>query len=383
MSDTSSTESPNSVQETNNKEITEINDTNTTPRSSASHIENNDQIFTLESLKKLYKNRLVSFSTSPANSELISKFYKKQHNRNNAEIIKLNSLTDYGLLRFRPTESTREYVVLGHILCTHSGCQSKLNGPFTLVFEGGNKKGGDLRTTDSIELESAKCLESGFDAAYDEAWLKKIQFEKSPFYETPKTKVRKGGTKAQHTLTHSPSTTITPEPAEKVSAANSTPISTTSSTPSTANSSTPNSTSNSTPDYLIPDPRGSKFSRSVGVTSHHRKMVGFKQVLMQLDTHCSMKSQDSYYLRDWAKIIADTSSATGVPGDELVYGHSASKKNLLQMSDMTDQHHADLIRQAQNPYGSHFVQYSSDQTRVESSTPQHNYSTATAVDIFS
>ena len=73
---------------------------------------------------------------------------------------------------------------------------------------------------------------------------------------------------------------------------------------------------------------------------------------------------NAVHLRDWAKIIADTSYETGISGDELVYGHSASKKNLLTMADMTDKHHADLIRQAQQPYGNHFVQYSSDQTTI-------------------
>ena len=270
MSDITPAESLDSVNETTQL-ITD--EESTTPRSSSSHIENEHEIFTLESIKRLYKNRLVSFSTSPANSELISKFYKKSHTRNNAELIKLNCLADFGLLRFRPKDSDREYVVFGHILCTNADCQSKPNGPMTIVFEGGHKSGAILRTEHSIELESAKVLESGFDSAFDDAWLKKIQFEKSPVYEPPKLKVRKGGTKKQHTQTHSSPTEETPEP-EKNS---------------------PNASKNSTPDYLVPDPRGSKFTRSVGVTDHHRKMVGFKQVLMQLDTHCSMKSQDSYY----------------------------------------------------------------------------------------
>jgi len=357
---------------------------NETPRSnSSSNIEpvsqplSHENIYTLETLSQHYKNRLVSFSSSTANGELISKFARDQILKNNAEIIKLNTLQDYGLLRFRPQNSTREYILLGHILCTHNDCQKlRPTGPFAAVFEGGNKKGADLRTKDSVELKSAKVLGPDFDKAYDEAWLTKIQLEKSPDFQPLKINVRKGGTKQNHTKTH---TFKTPSPNQP--AGQNFPINSVS--PPAESTTTDSTPADSTPAYLNEQRRGSKFTRSIGVTEKHRRQVGFSQVLMQLDTHCSFKSQDSYYLRDRAKIIADTSFETGIPGDELVYGHTQSRDNLLSMAELTDKHHTDLIRQAQKPYGNHFVQYSSDQTTINGLKENHQSITDLSMKVIS
>lgn len=235
-----------------------------------------EKIYTTESLRLTYEKKLVSFTVSSKNSQSIGKFVKTVLKNKTAEIIKLNTLHEnYGLLKFTPKDSSNSYVLVGHIICSHKNCISKDKGPSAIGYDGSGVHGARLRELHSVELPDASVL-NNFEHEFERALLKKLQAENEENYKAPtKVHIRKGGTKSSHALSHLD------------------PLKTPS--PNSVKSNSSNSSKSDTPNYLTPDQKGSHFSRSKGVTQAHKTRLGFKQVLFQLDTHASLRSQDSYY----------------------------------------------------------------------------------------